>query len=153
MDNLSMEMKSNFEELWDLSSADLEIELGRRIATIRSEYETSPQLSDARPTPPQLDSAKLMGSVDFLQDLARTFLDRFNHQMYALICDPSDPDNPKTLAALEIGVEHFGIFLGGVLVANFGMLPGIAVIVAAILAKRFASAAHMAVCDTWKAQL
>src|SRR5437763_1413100 len=96
------------------------------------------------------DIASLAGPVDFVQKVATEFLRRFNRQLYGLICDPQDPDNPVIRTALESGTQNLGLVLGGVLVASFGWLPGVATVIAAIIVKRIVKAGYSTVCDVWK---
>jgi hypothetical protein len=43
--------------------------------------------------------------------------------------------------------------VSGALVATFGWLPGIATVIAVIIAKRAAGAGYQAFCETWKERL
>src|SRR5207253_9644992 len=69
-------------------------------------------------------------SSDLLERAANLFLTRFNKELYSLICNPDDPENPVIRGALESGTQNLGLVLGGVLVASFGWLPGIATVIA-----------------------
>ena len=63
------------------------------------------------------------------------------------------------LIAIRNLIQHrkrtliLGGVLSGVFVATFGWLPGIAAVIAVIVAKRFGKSGYDAVCKTWKEQL
>jgi hypothetical protein len=90
---------------------------------------------------------------DVIRKTAHRFLNNFNAQMYSLMCDSTDPDNEKIREAAAAGAQSVGFILSGIFVASFGWLPGIASVIAVIVAKRFATAGYDAVCRTWMEQL
>jgi hypothetical protein len=110
-------------------------------------------LTAAAASGPSIDEAKLQGLPEFARKTAERFLSLFNQQMYTLVCDEKDPDNKTIRSAAAQGAEAFGYALSGVFVATFGWLPGIATVIAVIVAKRFANAGFQAVCQSWKEQL
>lgn len=152
-ENMHDSMKKSIELLSKLENEELEVELGRRLAETRKQLQQGFSLTASDFYGPALDQAALQGPMDFLRDVARGFLTRFNEQMYALVCESRDPDNKKIMDALAAGTETLGYVLSGVFVATFGWLPGVASVIAVLVAKRFASASHQAVCDAWKKQL
>lgn len=150
---MSDRTKATFDQLWKLNPDELELELGRRMILTLQEVQSGQALTLAEPAPPSLDTATLAGPILFLRDVAQRFLEKFNRQLYSLACDPSDPDHDQIRRALDGGAERLGLVLSGMLVASFGLLPGIAGAVAVLVAKRFVKAAHAAVCASWQKQL
>jgi len=132
--------------LMTLSDSELELELGRRLtqtveeATLRSEG-------------PSVDRATLQDLPPFVRTVAQKFLDKFNREMYSLICDQNDPDNAKLQVAASEGIEKLGYVLSGALVVTFGWMPGIASVIAVIVVKRIAKSGYGAFCEAWKERL
>ena|SRR5713101_8618572 len=147
------ELESGVRALFGLTESELELELGRRLAQTEKELEGNAPLSTARAIGPIVDREALQSVPDFARKIAQRFLDRFNKQMYSLICDASDPDNEKVRVAAGQGAEALGYAISGALVATFGWLPGIATVIAVIIAKRLAGAGYQAFCETWKERL
>jgi len=54
--------------------------------------------------------------------------------MYSLICDKDDADHAHIQSAATQGAEALGYVLSGVLVVSFGWLPGVAAVIAVIIA-------------------
>jgi hypothetical protein len=150
---MSKEIKAGVDALFELSESELELELGRRLAQTRNEVLQEIPLTAAAATGPSVDQAQLMGLPDFARKTAERFLSLFNRQMYALVCDEKDLDNKTVRSAAAQGAEALGYALSGIFIATFGWLPGIATVIAVIIAKRFASSSYQAVCQTWKEQL
>jgi len=147
------ELHSGVKALLDLSESELEGELGRRLAQTEVELDRDEKLTAASATGPTVDKAALQGLPDFARKTAARFLRRFNQQMYSLICDDKDPDNAQIRSAAAQGAEALGYAISGALVATFGWLPGIATVIAVIIAKRAAKSGYQAFCETWKEQL
>ena len=150
---MSKEIKAGVDALFELSESELELELGRRLAQTRNEVLQELPLTATAATGPSVDQAQLQGLPDFARKTAERFLNLFNRQMYALVCDEKDPDNKTVRSAAAQGAEALGYALSGIFIATFGWLPGIATVIAVIIAKRFASSSYQAVCQTWKEQL
>src|SRR5918912_1006988 len=150
---VSEQLERSLHDLVDMDDSELMIELGRRLVETEKEVQSHASLTMAQPTGPSLDKAELAGPLDFLGRTASLFLTRFNEQLYSLICNPNDPDNPVIRTALESGTQSLGLVLGGVLVASFGWLPGIAAVIAAIILKRVVKVGYGATCEAWKEQL
>lgn len=147
------EIAQGVDALFELSESELELELGRRLAQTRQEIQQRAPLTAARGGGPGMDSAQLQAAPDFARKMAERFLTLFNQQMYSLVCDETDPDNKVIRDAAGQGAQALGYALSGVLVATFGWLPGIATVIAVIIAKRVASSSHQALCQTWKERL
>jgi hypothetical protein len=147
------ELESSVKELLKLSESELEGELGRRLTQTADELDRNEELTVARATGPMLDRAALQSLPDFARKTAERFLKKFNRQMYSLICDKSDPDHATVRVAAAKGTEALGYAISGALVVSFGWLPGIATVIAVIIAKRAAKATYDSFCETWKEQL
>jgi hypothetical protein len=138
-------------ELWDLDEAGLEEELGQRLEINREEVEAKQALTMAQAIPQPLERTENQGAaLDAFRKVGRNFVRRFEAQIYSLVCEESDPDNKQLVDAFKAGAKYFGVALGGYLTATFGFLPGIAVVVGTIIAKRFSRAAYDTVCDEWR---
>jgi hypothetical protein len=150
---VSAQLEQYVNELANLDDSELMIELGRRLVETNNEIASTRILTTAQPMGASLDTAQLAGPLDVLERAAKLFLNRFNQQLYSLVCNPKDPDNPVIRGALESGPQNLGLVLGGILVTSFGWLPGIATVIAAIILKRIVKAGYSTVCEVWKEQL
>ena len=139
--------------LLSLSEDELESELGRRLTQTASEFDRNEALTVARATGPTIDREALQSLPTFARQTAQRFLSKFNRQMYSLVCDAADPDHEHIRSAAAQGVEALGYAISGAFVVAFGWLPGIATVIAVIVAKRAANAGYQAFCETWKEQL
>ncbi|MBV8368727.1 MAG: hypothetical protein JO036_07295 [Candidatus Eremiobacteraeota bacterium] len=140
--------------LFDLSDSELELELGRRLTETREELrEGKADLSAAQPAGPTPDREQLMSLPSFVRDVAQRFLKDFDHQIYSLICDPNDEDGKQLRLAADQGARALGYALGGAFIATFGWLPGIATVIAVILARRIAKSTYTAFCGAYKERL
>lgn len=146
------QMEQSIGKLVDLSEAELFQQLGNLLVSTEQQVENAPTLTAARPVGPEPDTAALAGPGDVLERIAKRFLTRFNFQLYSLICNPDDPDNQKLRTAIEGGTQSLGLVLGGILVAHFAWLPAIAVVIAAIVAKRVVKSGYESVCGEWGEQ-
>jgi hypothetical protein len=148
------QMQKSVEQLFSMSEADLELELGRRLTQTREEILKSATLTTAEASgAATVDKETLQGLPDVVRKTAHRFLDNFNRQLYSLVCDSSDPDHAKLRQAAASSAQSLALVLSGVLVASFGWLPGLASVIAVLVAKRFGKAGYDAVCQTWKEQL
>ena len=151
--SVNTELQSGVQLLWDLSPDELELELGRRLAQTREDLAQGDTLTAARPMGPSVDHEKLMALPQSVRQAAGLFLDKFNREMYSLVCDEKDPDHDTIKKAAVKGADALGYALAGAFVATFGWLPGIATVIAVIVAKRAGKAGYEAMCSTWKKQL
>jgi hypothetical protein len=147
------ELESSVKELMSLSESELEGELGLRLTQTAEELNRNKELTVVRATGPTVDRAALQSLPDFARKAAERFLKKFNRQMYSLICDKTDPDHETVRAESAKGAEALGYAISGALVVSFGWLPGIATVIAVIIAKRAAKSGYDAFCETWKEQL
>jgi hypothetical protein len=147
------EIQADVKALFGLTESDLETELGRRLAQTMEELTSDKPLAATHNMGPTVDREALMAVPVSARKLAERFLDKFHGQMYSLICDDRDPDHALIQSALAQGGEGLGYAISGALVVSFGWLPGIATVIAVIVAKRAAKAGHQVFCETWKEQL
>lgn len=148
------QLGESVKQLSNLSEAELELELGRRLSQTKDEIDQQSTLSMALPQADStVDTETLMALPDFVRKAAQRFWEKFNRQMYSLVCDADDQDNQKLRKAAATSIESLALVVSGMLVATFGWLPGIASVLAVMIAKRFANSAYDAVCSTWKEQL
>jgi hypothetical protein len=147
------DIQADVDALVGLTDADLETELGRRLEQTNKELTGNEPLSATRGMGPTVDRAVLMAVPASVRKIAERFLTKFNRQMYSLICDDTDPDHAQIQSAAAQGANALGYAISGALVVSFGWLPGIATVIAVIIAKRAAKAGYQAFCETWKEQL
>lgn|SRR5579871_6160944 len=148
-----MDFESGVQPLLDLSEDELEAELSRRLAQTEEEVFNNQPLTAARAIGFVIDRQALQAPVNFDQNLAKRFLNKFNAQMYSLVCDDTNPDNAKLRDSLSQGVAAMSYAVSGVLVTTFGWLPGIATVIAVIIAKQAAQAGFLLFCEAWKERL
>jgi hypothetical protein len=153
MKTVQDQLKDSIEALMKLEPSEIEVELGRRLEETKKELENGQILSVAAPMIVPPDATQLAAAPVWLKDLGQAFVRKLTHQMYSLVCDEKDPDNVKVRQALGGGAQQVALVISGVLVATFGLLPGIATAVAVIVGKRIAKAGQEALCDTWKSSI
>jgi hypothetical protein len=147
----------NIENYSRMSEDALLAELGQCLQTLPIEARKKTILSAADPAMP-VQPQQLAGPVlDAAKDLALKFLGRFNKDLYRLMCDKTDPDNKKIIAAMEAGEVAASAYVGALLLTTFAWLPGIIAIVAGMIVRRFikaaAGAAYDQVCTNWGKEL
>jgi hypothetical protein len=151
---VQQQLEESVKQLSTLSESELELELGKRLSKTAREVDSAPALTMSQPQAAiTTDAETLQAFPAVLRQVAQRFLTNFNAQMYSLVCESADEDNKKLRAAAKTSVESLGLFLSGFFVATFGWLPGIASILAVLVAKRFANSAYDAVCKVWKDQI
>lgn len=150
MATVQEQLKESIDALMKLDPSEIEIELGRRLEETKKDLAGSAAISAAAPAIPTMDSTQLAAAPVWLRELGQKFLHKFNRQMYSLVCDERDEDNAKIRAVMGSGAEQIALVMSGVLVASFGLLPGIATAVAVIVAKRLVKSTHEALCEQWK---
>jgi hypothetical protein len=153
MISIEEQLNRSIEELMKLEPSEIEVELGRRLEETKKEIEQGHFLSAASPMIVPPDATQLAAAPIWLKDLGQAFVRNLSHQMYSLVCDEKDPENVKLRIALASGTQQAALVISGVLVATFGLLPGIATAVAVIVGKRIAVAGHKTVCDAWKGSM
>jgi len=147
------DLEASIKQLLPLSDSELETELGRRLVETRKELERDADLTVIRAAGGTVDREALQGVPDFARAVADDFLKRFNRQMYSLVCDQKDPDHSTIRTAAGQGLEALGYAISGALVASFGWLPGIAAVIAVIIARRAVKAGYESFCGEWQKRL
>jgi hypothetical protein len=150
MSTVEQQLKESIDALMKLEPSEIEIELGRRLEATKKDLVASPTLSAAALVIPPMDSTQLAAAPVWLKELGQKFLVKLNRQMYSLVCDERDEDNAKIRAVVGSGAQQLALVMAGVLVASFGLLPGVATAVAVIVSKRLVKAGHEALCEQWK---
>jgi len=134
-----------------LNDDALYAELGGRLRTIGGQ----PQLSAQFALPVNFQ-AEAMGPLDDLRAFGRRFFDRVNRQAYQLVCG-SDPENTKdrekVAESMGMGKDMFATTLTTLLVAQLGLAPAIAPVVALLIVRLCFKPALGAMCDVWKEKL
>ena len=105
------ELESGVRSLLGLNEDELEAELGRRLKLTADELSRNELLSATRATGPTVDREALQSLPDFARKTGKRFLDKFNQQMYSLICDDKDPDHGKVRSAAAQGAEALAMRL------------------------------------------
>jgi hypothetical protein len=135
--------------LTGLSEDELELELGRRLAQVRDEVNREQLPTAVYPTGPTVDRSSLQALPLGVRNTAQSFLRHFNRQMRSLVCDEKDPDHAKLAKAADEGIDKLALLLTGMLVASLGWLPGLATVIAVLLAKRILSSGLATLCESW----
>lgn len=145
-------LKQSFEQLWKLDEDELEVELGKRLELTRAEQARHAALSTVWPLASVPDSTELQGPLEVFAQVGRKFLTRLEKDMYSLICDKNDPDH-AVIVKLGLDPKTIGLLLAGYLTAQLAILPGVAVALASLFAKRFVGTAFATACDEWKSRV
>lgn len=122
--------------------------LGQRLRTISFEPHLSAQFDLS--IPPNVES---QGMADDFRAFGRRFFSRVNQQAYELVCgsDIEDSTDRKKLAeSIALGKESFTAALGTLLVAQLGLAPAVAIVVALLIVRLFFKPTLGAICETWK---
>lgn len=147
------DLVSGVNALLGLTEEELQTELGLRLALTSLEIKDNEPLTAARAIGFNVDQQVLQSRPSYAENLGRRFLDKFNAQMYSLICDEANSDNAKFRESLTEGTAALSYAISGALVTTFGWLPGIATVIAVIIAKQAAQAGFMLFCEAWKERL
>jgi hypothetical protein len=101
----------------------------------------------------------LMGPKEELVDLGRRIFKKWNAAAHGLVCgagEVDDQDRKKLQEAFNLkegAATAVGAVLAGFLVAQLGIAPAIAAVVAAIICKRFFTPVYEEFCASWKKTL
>src|SRR4029077_14356278 len=148
-----MDFESGVQPLLDLSEDELEIELDRRLAQTEEELSNNEPLTAARAIGFAIDRQALQARANFDQNLGKRFLNKFNAQMYSLICDDTNPDNDKLRDSLSQGAAAMSYAISVASVKIVGWFAGIASVISVIIAKQAAHAGFLLFCEAWKERL
>ena len=152
MTNLANQAEPAMESLLNADEDTLFEQLGIRATAIQQNLNLGSSFS-----PEVSYDEAAMGVLDDVRDYGKRIFRRCSVEGYKLFCgdDPEDEEDRKQLAdATGISQGQIAALVAGMLVAQLGLAPAIAAIVAAILIKRFLiKPGYQLACDKWKAQL
>jgi hypothetical protein len=97
-----------------------------------------------------------MGLREDFKAFGKRFFERASGQAYGLLCgsDPKDREQrEKVTSALGLGKESFAAGLTGLLIAELGLAPAIATVVALLLVRLFFRPALDSMCEVWHRKL
>jgi len=143
--------QSAVETLLQSDEDQLYEELGMRVQAMKRDLAVSASFA-----PDVTYDAEAMGPLDDLRDFGRIFFNRLNTQAWHLACgtDAEDTEERKELMeAFGVGKEAVAATLAAVLVAQLGLVPAVAAVVAALIIKLFFRNVYGAMCDIWKKKL
>jgi len=151
LDGLAASVAKQVERLAPKSEESLFQELGIRMIIARRDPGTvadfAPQIDpDQLPKPPKAD----------LELSGRLIFQRANRELYRFICEEDGVDKGLKASLFEaiIGKDiSAGALIGSILVGHFGLLPGIATIIAVIFIKLLVVPKGQQVCSYWKTSL
>jgi hypothetical protein len=127
-------------------------QLGIRAKAIQK----NPELSSSFEPMVRYDQAG-MGGLDDVRSYGKRLFRRCSAEGYQLFCgdDPEDEEDRKDLAeAFGVSERKVAAFVAAALVAQLGLAPAIAAIIAALLIKRFLiKPGYKLSCQAWKAYL
>ena len=136
----------------DVDEETLYEELGIRAKAIQE----NPGLSSSFDPAATYDQST-MGILDDVRNYGKRLFRRWSAEGYKLICgdDPEDEEDRKELAdAFGLGGNKAASVMAAMLVAQLGLAPAIATVIAAILIKRFVlNPVYEQFCATWKVHL
>lgn len=132
----------------------LYMELGRRLQAMQID----PSLSGS--FAPDLPVADVSFGIDGeaamadLKSFGQGFFTRVNVQAYQLVCGggaDNTQDRKQVLDAFGVGKEAVAPAIAALLVAQLGIAPAIAAVVAMLIIRLFFRPAYEAMCEVWKA--
>ncbi|NES82004.1 MAG: hypothetical protein F6K10_11690 [Moorea sp. SIO2B7] len=97
--------------------------------------------------------ARAKGVVEF----GKRFAEKFNAEAYDLLCGNPFDDDGETLKKLEYslkeGTNQAAGLIAPLLVAQLGLAPAVAAIIATLVVKKLAKAVGDTICEMWKESL
>jgi hypothetical protein len=81
--------------------------------------------------------------------LGQRWWDKFEPEIYELLCNRSSEEHHELVAALLEGAKVLALTLAPTLVAQTYALPAVAMVLATLVAKRVAETGLEAVCEIW----
>lgn len=138
---------SSIEMLLESEESQLYEQLGMRTQAITLNIETAGSFQPSI----TYDGAQ-MGLKEDIQDLGRRIFARWNYEIYSLVCgdDVDDQeDRQKILKAVGFGEVALASTITTVLISTFGIAPPLAIVMAAIITKRFFRPAYEELCEVW----
>jgi hypothetical protein len=99
---------------------------------------------------------KTRGALDDARELGRRLFRRWNREAYQLVCGgeaAAEEDRKELLESFGLGDVAVATALAGLLVSYLGLAPAVAVVVAALVTKRFFTPSYQEFCELWKEKL
>ncbi len=132
----------------DTSTDDLYQELGLRLKAMQQDVSLS---SSFQPTIPH--NIQAQGAAEDLRKFGELFFQRVHGQAFELICGSQNQDNEQrqqVLDAFGVGRDAVGAAIAGILIAQLGLAPIIAPVVAALILRLVFKPAYESMCGVWK---
>jgi hypothetical protein len=151
MSNLEELARPAVDELLQRNEDDLYTELGARLKAMGRDPALSASFA------PQIDTGlESLEAMEDFKDFGKRFFDRVNVNAYDLVCG-QDSENAgerqKVIDAFSFGKEAVAAAMAAFFVAQLGLAPAVAAVVAAIAISIFFRSAHQAMCGVWKEHL
>jgi hypothetical protein len=147
MSDLTRQARPAVESLAGQDEDQLYKELGLRLQAIQRDPSISASFEPQIPT--QLEA---MGAAEDLRAFGQRFFQRVNVQAYQLVCGQEDEDSEdreSVINAFGLGRDAVAAAIAGLLVAQLGLAPAIAAVVAALIIRVFFRSAYEAMCEVW----
>ncbi|WP_316193856.1 hypothetical protein [Bradyrhizobium sp. SZCCHNRI1029] len=144
------DLKTIGEDLAGYDESNLIEMLGIRARQIQSNHTIAGEFS-----PDVTYDAKFMGPLDDIKALGLRILNRWNRELFNIVCGASNDDKEdrtKILNALTLG-EGAAIAALIPVLTGLGLAPALAAVLAAIIVKRFLGTALDTICDAWGQQV
>jgi hypothetical protein len=151
MANLTDMARPAVEDLLQADESQLYEELAIRVKGMQSDPGKAGSFA-----PDVTYDAADMGALDDLRAFGTAFFKRLNVSAFNLICgvEAEDAEERQTvLDSFGLGKEAVAAAIAGLLVAQLGLAPAVAAVVAALVIKHVFRNAHEAMCEVWKEKL
>ncbi len=139
-------------DLLEQDPDQLYAELGKRMDAVQRDASLAGSVAPVIPPGPAAGFAPL----DTLKTFGKQFFDRWSVQAYNLVCGSDEATSlqrEELLNAFTSGTAGVGALLAALLVAQLGLAPAAAGVVAALIIKLFFNPAYEAMCAAWKQSL
>jgi hypothetical protein len=140
--------RADIDHLFDSGEDQLFEELGIRLQAITEDPAVAGTF-----TPDVTYDVTTMGPLDTIRSVGKRLFARWEREAYSFVCGEHDADRETLVKALSIDAKTAGAVLAGMLVANLGIAPALAAVVATILMKRFFAPTVQELCSIWKERL
>jgi hypothetical protein len=147
MSNISEPTSSTVELLLESEESQLYEQLGMRSQAINFDVEKAGSFQPVI----TYDGAK-MGAKEDIRELGQKIFYRWNYEIYSLACGKNaedQADRKKIFEAIGLGEVALASTVTTVLISSFGIAPPIAIVLAAIITKRFFRPAYEEFCGVW----
>ncbi|MDW7557519.1 MULTISPECIES: hypothetical protein [Azospirillum] len=97
-----------------------------------------------------------MGIDDELEELGKRICNRWNRELFALVCGSREEDQKdRALILSQFGIDRDVAVaaIATLLVSSFGVIPAVATLVATMFLKRLANPTKEEVCKFWSERL